>query len=47
MNYVDAALYDHYNATLWKGIAEEGEAFWDDLREFRLRKRSMAKYCGP
>ena len=44
---LDWKLYKHYNETLWKHIAEEGNSFWDELSFFTFQNEKIGSFCKP
>jgi len=47
-NAADFLLYDHFNKTFWKKIANEGPSFYEDLALFRRRRKEVFALCiGP
>ena len=44
-NWGDALLYEAFNNTLWKMIAQEGPEFYNDLALFRKQKEAIKKAC--
>ncbi|XP_078700062.1 galactosylceramide sulfotransferase-like [Branchiostoma floridae x Branchiostoma belcheri] len=43
---VDYQLYDHFNATLWNRIENEGDDFSREVRHFKKVLESTATYCA-
>ena len=46
-NRADSILYDHFNKTLWVKIRALGDAFWDQLQQFRTMNRDIKRVCAP
>ncbi len=46
-NHVDYLLYEHFNATLWKQIEQEGQDFWEELQVFHQYQKRARNYCEP
>ncbi|XP_071511810.1 galactose-3-O-sulfotransferase 2-like [Diadema antillarum] len=44
-NMADVLLYEHFNQTLWKRIAEYGSQFQSDLRHFRSMLSMYSEDC--
>ena len=44
VNYADWKLYDHFNKTLWRKIAEQ-EGFEEEVAEFRRRNAKLQSSC--
>ena len=44
---VDAMLYETFNETLWRNIAEHGEDFWDELEFYKKQKEKIFDFCSP
>nr|XP_002738732.1 PREDICTED: galactosylceramide sulfotransferase-like [Saccoglossus kowalevskii] len=44
-NSVDVAMYNHFNRTFWRKIAEYGPEFQSDLLEFRNRQAEFYDEC--
>lgn len=44
-NSADYELYDFFNKTLWQEISYEGEDFWTELSEFRVKLKETEKDC--
>ncbi|XP_077988354.1 galactose-3-O-sulfotransferase 2-like [Glandiceps talaboti] len=44
-NSADVKLYEHFNRTLWRKIAEYGPNFQRDLQEFRDRQQEVLTQC--
>ncbi|CAH1274381.1 GAL3ST1 [Branchiostoma lanceolatum] len=42
---VDYALYNHFNATLWKKIEAQGPDFWDEVRHFEALHNDVMHFC--
>ncbi|XP_035696262.1 galactose-3-O-sulfotransferase 2-like [Branchiostoma floridae] len=42
---VDYALYNHFNATLWKKIEEQGPDFWEEVRHFEALHNDVMHFC--
>ena len=45
LSWMDAMLYDHFNASLWRKIAAT-PGFEDELAELRRRKAALAEECA-
>ncbi|XP_078678636.1 galactose-3-O-sulfotransferase 3-like [Branchiostoma floridae x Branchiostoma belcheri] len=45
-NYVDYALYDHFNKTFWQKVGEAGNGFWEEVRFFRMVNEKMRDHCA-
>jgi hypothetical protein len=45
MNWFDNQLYQHFNRSLWRDIAQEAE-FETELELFRQRKAELSKQCA-
>ncbi|CAH1249525.1 GAL3ST1 [Branchiostoma lanceolatum] len=43
---VDYLLYDTFNASLWRKIAEQGPDFYDELRYFQEVNKRVSTYCN-
>ncbi len=46
-NNVDYALYNHFNASLWKQIEKYGDEFWTELNLYRKYLVEIKAYCDP
>ncbi|XP_070538593.1 galactosylceramide sulfotransferase-like [Ptychodera flava] len=44
-NSADVRLYQHFNRTLWRKVAEYGPSFQDELQQFRDRQQEVLKEC--
>ncbi|XP_070531575.1 uncharacterized protein [Ptychodera flava] len=44
-NSIDVKIYDMFNKTLWRKIAQYGPEFDKDLKEFRLIKATVTEEC--
>ena len=44
-NHADMLLYEHFNRTLWRKIAEYGDEFWTELEIFRRRVKEVTSVC--
>ncbi|XP_070531567.1 galactosylceramide sulfotransferase-like [Ptychodera flava] len=44
-NSIDVKIYDMFNKTLWRKIAQYGPEFDKDLKEFRLVKETVSEEC--
>ena len=44
---VDSMLYETFNETLWKNIAQYGEGFWDELKFYKNQKEKIFNFCSP
>lgn len=44
-NSADVELYSFFNETLWKEISYEGESFWTELLEFRMKLKETERDC--
>ena len=44
-NQVDIALYDLFNATLWRRIELEGPDYADELRHFKVVMKTVRYFC--
>lgn len=44
-NAVDVKLYNHFNATLWRKVADYGQTFRADLEHFRKRLDELYGIC--
>ncbi|KAK3738648.1 hypothetical protein QZH41_010838 [Actinostola sp. cb2023] len=44
-NRADVALYKHFNETLWRIISEQDSSFYDEVKELKLKKRTLEKEC--
>ena len=44
-NQVDIALYDLFNATLWRRIELEGPDYADELRQFKVVMKTVRDFC--
>ncbi|XP_070581798.1 uncharacterized protein [Ptychodera flava] len=44
-NFVDVKIYDMFNKTLWRKIAQYGPEFEKDLQDFRLVRDTVSKDC--
>ena len=44
---VDTMLWETFNETLWKNIAQYGEDFWEELTFYRNQKERIVQFCSP
>jgi len=44
-NLPDYALYDHFNRTLWRKIADAGDDFWAEVEHFNGVIAKIAQFC--
>ena len=42
---VDYKLHDHFNRTLWRKIADEGDDFWNELEYFKRALNETNTFC--
>ncbi|XP_078606038.1 galactosylceramide sulfotransferase-like isoform X1 [Branchiostoma floridae x Branchiostoma japonicum] len=45
MSKVDYALFEHFNATLWEKIEQQGSNFQDEVEHFKTVNGKVTKYC--
>ncbi|CAH1254607.1 GAL3ST1 [Branchiostoma lanceolatum] len=45
MSKMDYALFEHFNATLWAKIEQQGSNFRDELEHFKTVNGQVKKYC--
>ncbi|XP_035676895.1 galactose-3-O-sulfotransferase 3-like isoform X1 [Branchiostoma floridae] len=44
-NYVDYALYDHFNKTFWQKVSETGNSFREEVAFFQQVNQKMRDHC--
>ncbi|XP_078601345.1 galactose-3-O-sulfotransferase 3-like [Branchiostoma floridae x Branchiostoma japonicum] len=44
-SYVDYALYDHFNKSLWRRINSRGNDYWGEVKYFKDLNREISKQC--
>lgn len=44
-NKPEYMLYNHFNRTLWRRIAEQPDDFWDELNEFERLLKEKTEFC--
>merc|ERR1712062_176263 len=44
-DWVDYKLYEHFNASLWRRIYEEGPGFHKEVKAFRAAHERVGQYC--
>ena len=44
-NEPEYVLYDHFNKTLWRRVADEKVDFWDELRAFKRLISDVSAFC--
>jgi len=45
-NEPEYILYNHFNKTLWRRIAEEPDDFWDELSTYRALLSDVVEFCA-
>lgn len=38
-------MYQHFNKSLWEKIDEQGDGFWDEVREFQAKVKQIKDVC--
>ena len=46
-NEIDVKLYELFNQTLWKNIAQYGEDFWQEVEFFKSQRDRTLAFCPP
>ena len=46
-NFLDHALYNFYNKSLWRKIGHEPGDFWDELSYFKSVNKNISEFCKP
>eukprot|EP00058_Branchiostoma_floridae_P005819 XP_002591307.1 hypothetical protein BRAFLDRAFT_76757 [Branchiostoma floridae] len=44
-SYVDYALYDHFNKSLWRRIKSSGNDFWGEVKYFKDLNQEISRQC--
>lgn len=44
-NNADTALYDFFNKTFWKKIANQDQSFYQEVKELRRKVRDLEEEC--
>ena len=44
-NKADVMLYQHFNKSLWVKIDQQGDGFWEEVREFQAKIKQIQEVC--
>ena len=45
--FLDHALYNFYNNSLWRRMKNEPDDFWDELAYFKMVNKNISEFCQP